>query len=138
MSHVHLIFGIAVFVVFLVTGKLMRVDFPDKEIIEQQFRLLMRSRHIYILFAALIHILLGVYLQKSSPKFQKYLQIAGSVFLFAGTILLIYAFFYETYRAHSFSETSRFGLYFTLAGTVFHLSGGFRLKLKSDEQSIEK
>lgn len=138
MSYVHLIFGIAVFVIFLITGKLMRIDFPDKEIIEQQFRLLMRSRHIYILFAALIHILLGVYLQRSSLKFQKYLQLAGSVFLFAGTILLICAFFYETYRAHLFSEVSRFGLYFTLAGTVFHLFGGFRLKLKSDEQSDEK
>lgn len=138
MSYVHLIFGIVVFITFLVTGKLMRIDFPDKEIILQDFRLLMRSRHIYILFAALIHILLGVYLQKTSPKFQKYLQIAGSIFFFVGTILLIYAFFYETYTTHLFSEVSRFGLYFTLAGTVFHLFGGFRLKLKSDEQSDEK
>lgn len=133
MSYVHLIFGLAAFVVFLVTGKLMRVDFPDKEIIEQQFRLLMRSRHIYILFAALIHILLGVYLQKSSLKFQKVLQILGSIFLFAGTVLLVYAFFYETYATHSFTGASRFGLYLTLAGTIFHLFGGFRLKSKSDE-----
>lgn len=133
MSYVHLIFGIAVFIVFLATGKLMRIDFPDKKIIEQQFRLLMRSRHIYILFAALIHILLGVYLQKSSLKFQKYLQTLGSALLFVGTILLIYAFFYETYTTHSFSEISRAGLYITLAGTIFHLFGGFRLKSKSDE-----
>lgn len=133
MSYVHLIFGIAVFIIFLVTGKMMRIDFPDKEIISQDFRLLMRSRHIYILFAALIHILLGVYLQKASLKFQKILQIAGSIFLFTGTILLVYAFFYETYTTHSFTQASRAGLYLTLAGTVFHLFGGFRLKSKSDE-----
>jgi hypothetical protein len=43
--------------------RLFKVDFPDKEIIPQDFRLLMRSRHIYILFSGFIHLLLGVYLQ---------------------------------------------------------------------------
>lgn len=42
-------FGILLFIVFTVTGKYMRVDFPDKDAIDQFLRILMRSRHIYIL-----------------------------------------------------------------------------------------
>lgn len=128
MSYAHLIFGILAFVTFLVTGKLMRVDFPDKSLIEPEFRILMRSRHIYILLAALIHLALGIYLEIRPHKLQKSLQMFGSFLLFVGTAMLIYAFFYETYTAHKFSEFSRQGLYLSLAGTIFHLFGGFRLK----------
>lgn len=133
MSYAHLIFGIIVFVVFLVTGKFMRVDFPDKEIIPQDLRILMRSRHIYILLSAFAHILLGLYLQIRPHILQKSLQILGSFLLFAGTIILICAFFYETYTTQHFSEASRFGLYATLGGTILHLFGGFRVKSKNDE-----
>jgi uncharacterized membrane protein len=133
MSYAHLIFGLIGFVVFLMTGKFMRWDFPDKEIIPQEFRLLMRSRHIYILLSAFAHILLGLYLQIHKETWRKSLQFFGSGLLFTGTILLISAFFYETYRTQHFSEVSRFGLYTTLAGTILHLFGGFRLKSKNNE-----
>lgn len=111
----------------------MRIDFPDKEIIPQEFRLLMRSRHIYILLSGFIHIILGLYLQFRPLVWQKSLQIFGSLLLFAGTILLISAFFYETYTTRGFSDVSRQGLYTTLAGTIFHLLGGFQVKSKNDE-----
>ena len=133
MSYTHLIFGIILFVVFLITGKFMRVDFPDKEIIPQDLRLLMRSRHIYILLSSLIHIVLGVYLQVHAEVWRKFVQILGSILLFAGSILFVWAFIYETYATQHFSDISRYGLYTTLAGTVLHLLGGFRLKSKTDE-----
>jgi magnesium-transporting ATPase (P-type) len=133
MAYMHLIFGIIVFVVFLITGKFMRLDFPDKEIIPQELRILMRSRHIYILLSSFIHILLGLYLQIHKETWRKSLQIPGSLLLFTGTILLISAFFYETYTTRHFSEVSRFGLYTTLGGTILHLFGGFRVKSKNDE-----
>jgi hypothetical protein len=104
----------------------MRADFPDKEIIAQEFRLLMRSRHIYILLSAFMHILLGLYLQIDAKAWRKYLQFTGSFFLTLGTVLLIYAFFYETYTTKHFSEVSRTGLYISLAGTAFHLFSRFR------------
>lgn len=133
MAKIHLIFGIIVFVVFLITGRFMRVDFPDKDVISQEFRLLMRSRHIYILLASFIHILLGLYLQLSPGAARKFLQMFGSLFLFGGTILLIYAFFYETYTTNHFSDVSRFGLYTTLSGTILHLLGAFPIKSKNDK-----
>lgn len=133
MARLHLIFGIGLFIVFLVTGKFMRVDFPEKDAIPQDFRLLMRSRHIYILLSSLLHLALGVYLTIQPQMWRKTLQIFASVLLFAGSVLFVWAFVYETYTTRLFSEVSRFALYLTLAGTIFHLFGGFRLKSKNDE-----
>ena len=130
MSYLHLIFGIVLFVVFLATGKFMRWDFPDKDVIPQDFRILMRSRHIYILLSSLIHIVLGVYLQIRTPLVQKILQTFGSLLLFTGSGLFVWAFIHETYTTRGFSEISRFALYATLAGTILHLFGGFRLPEK--------
>jgi len=124
----HLTFGILVLVVFLVTGGFMRADFPDKEIIPQDFRLLMRSRHIYILFSSFMHILLGVYLRIETRVWRKILQLFGSSVLIAGSILLIWAFVYETYTIRQFSEASRWGIYLCLGGTIFHFVGGVKVK----------
>lgn len=128
MRYLHLIFGVLLFIVFALTGKFMRWDFPDKEIIPQDLRILMRSRHIYILFSALIHLLLGVYLQISQNTWQKTLQIFGSTLLIAASGLLIWGFIYDTYYAKTFSDVARFGIYLSLGGTAFHLIGGFLIK----------
>ena len=128
MSYLHLVFGIIFFVIFLVTGKFMRWDFPDKEIIPQDFRILMRSRHIYILLSSLIHILLGIYLKIHTEIWRKILQSFASVLLFAGSVLFVWAFVYETYTTRHFSDLSRYALYITLTGTVLHLIGGYKLE----------
>lgn len=124
MRRIHLIFGILLFIVFLTTGQFMRADFPDKEIIPQELRLLMRSRHIYILFCSFLHILLGVYLQVRPGGWQRVVQYAGSVVLFLSAFLLTWAFITETYSLAHFSEISRFGIYTSLGGVALHLIGG--------------
>lgn len=110
-------------VVFLTTGKFMRWDFPDKEIIPQDLRILMRSRHIFILFSALLHLLLGIYLTIEPNLWRKVLQIIGSILLTIAGILLIWAFVYETYYVKNFSDLSREGIYLSLAGVLCHLFG---------------
>ena len=124
MKWVHLTFGLLLFIVFATTGSYMRSDFPDKDAIPQELRLLMRSRHIYILFSALIHLSLGVYMQLRPEVGRKILQIAGSAFLFLSSGLLVWAFVVETYSLQHFSDFSRFGIYTSLAGVGLHLLGG--------------
>ena len=125
MHWFHLIIGIGLFVVFTVTGKFMRVDFPDKEIIPQDLRLLMRSRHIYILFSSFVHIALGVYLQIRPAIWQKAAQCAGSALFTVASALLIWAWYAETYQLQHFSDISRWGIYLSLVGAGLHLIGGF-------------
>ena len=126
MAWFHLIFGIVLFVIFTQTGSFMRADFPDKEAIPPEFRLLMRSRHIYILFSALIHLVLGIYLRLGPARWRKLVQILGSVVLVASSGLLIWAFVAETYSLRQFSDLSRYGIYTSLAGVILQLIGGFR------------
>ena len=124
MKWFHLIFGILLFIVFTVTGRYMRVDFPDKEAIPQELRILMRSRHIYILFSALIHLVLGAYLRMGAEFGNKILQYAGSAMLIASSVLLVWAWIVETYSLQHFSDISRNGIYTALAGVGLHVLGG--------------
>ena len=124
MRWVHLIFGLILFIVFTQTGSFMRVDFPDKDVIPQEFRMLMRSRHIYILFSALIHIVLGIYLRRPIEKGREVVQYIASTILILSSVLLVVAFFTETYYDRSFSDISRYGIYASLVGVVLHMIGG--------------
>ena len=124
MKRAHLIFGILLFVAFAITGRLMRIDFPDKDVIPQDLRLLMRSRHIYIFFSSLLHLLLGTYLQIDSDKVVKPFQYAGSALLFISSGVLLWAWWVETYQLQQFSHSSRQGLYASLAGVGLHLIAG--------------
>ena len=124
MSYVHLIFGLIVFIVFVTTGRYMRVDFPDKDVIPQELRLLMRSRHIYILFSALIYLALGVYLQIRPQLWRRILQYGGSAVLIASSVILVWAWYAETYTLQHSSDISRNGIYASLWGIGLHLIGG--------------
>ena len=128
MRRLHLIFGILLFVAFLVTGQFMRADFPDKEIISQELRLLMRSRHIYILFSSLIHLALGSYLSIQAANAFRVVQYLGSSLLFVSSGLLVWAFVSETYALQHYSDLSRYGIFTSLGGVLLHLVGGIGQK----------
>jgi len=127
MSYFHLIFGVLLFAVFTITGRYMRADFPDKTEIDQTLRILMRSRHIYILLSSLIHMSLGVYLQLRPQLIRKVIQIIGSTVLVISSLMLCWAFVLETYYLQGYSSYSRNGLYLTLAGVILHIIGGLNL-----------
>jgi hypothetical protein len=91
--------------------------------------MLMRSRHIYILFSSLLHVFLGLYWRPHRIIWRKYVQLFGSTLLFISSILFVWAFIYETYSVRAFSQISRAALYLTLAGTIAHLICNLRRKI---------
>ncbi|HBR56909.1 MAG TPA: hypothetical protein DEA22_05490 [Blastocatellia bacterium] len=123
MKWFHLIFGVLIFGAFVMTGQFMRSDFPDKAAIDQSLRLLMRSRHIYILFSSLLHLALGVYMTLGSRVWHRVIQFAGSIALVGSSVVLISAWYAETYQRQHFSDLSRMGIYLSLAGIGLHLLG---------------
>jgi len=127
MSYFHLIFGVLLFAVFTITGQYMRADFPDKTEIDQTLRILMRSRHIYILLSSLIHMSLGVYLQLRPQLIRKVIQFTGSVVLVISSLMMCWAFVLETYYLQGYSSYSRNALYLSLAGVILHIIGGLDL-----------
>jgi len=124
MKWFHLAIGIILFIAFCVTGRMMRLDFPDKEMMPQDLRILVRSRHIYILFNSLIWLLLGVYFRFSSRMWQRVLQVVGSVTLLLAGAHLLWGWYLESYEIGHFTDVSRWGIYLSLAGVGFHLLGG--------------
>jgi hypothetical protein len=126
----HIIFGLLLFVAFLVTGRLLRADFPDKAEVDAGFRMLARSRHIYILFSALLHLGIGTYLRPQTARLSRAFQEIGSAVLLVASGLIFWAFFAETYQYHAFSDISRYGIYASLAGVALHLLGGLAERLR--------
>jgi hypothetical protein len=124
MKWFHLGIGVVLFVVFCITGRMMRLDFPDKDLISPDLRLLMRSRHIYILFNSLIWLLLGAYFRPNARVVQRALQYTGSIFLLIAAGFLVYGWYIETYQLAHFSDLSREGIYLSVTGAGFHVIGG--------------
>jgi hypothetical protein len=124
LAILHLIVGSLGFIAFVVTGRFMRIDFPDKDLITPELRILMRSRHIYILFSALIHLMLGIYVSTGPDLRRRLFQYVGSLFLVASTGVLVWAFVVESYSLQQFSDISRRGIYMSLAGVIIHIIGG--------------
>ncbi|HYP53873.1 MAG TPA: hypothetical protein VEQ42_10060 [Pyrinomonadaceae bacterium] len=124
MRRFHLIFGALLFVAFLLTGQYMDIYHNHLEGADYGRRMLMRSRHIYILLAALLNLGLGAYLTPRRPAWRGALQHTGSALIFAASVLLVAAFFYEPRWPALYTPLSRLGLYAILAGTLFHVFGG--------------
>jgi len=140
MKWFHLAVGLLLFVAFCVTGKMMRLDFPDKNAIPPDLRILMRSRHIYILFNSLIWLMLGAYLQISPRTLPRALQYFGSILLLTSASFLLFGWYSESYQLQHFSDVSREGIYLSLAGVGFHVLGAIgsgRRRLSSGKTDVD-
>jgi len=112
VRRLHLVAGIAALFIFLATGIYMRTHHP----LVEENRLLFRSRHIYILSAALANLLLGAYVRPAI----RWMQWIGSVLLLLSPLLLVTAFIIEPVSGQPPGVFSRLGLYVLLAGTLLH------------------
>ena len=125
MKPLHLIFGLALLIVFLLTGQYMNFHHPPVRELDGA-RMMFRSRHIYILLAGLINLGLGAYLSDRSQGWRKVLQIAGSALVIIASLLMIAAFFYEPPiegLKRTFTLPAILGLVF---GVVCHVLSGLR------------
>lgn len=134
MKLLHQIFGILVVVVFLLTGQYMDFYYPDKTLISEGMRMMLRSRHIYILLGGLVNIAVGAYFSWHRESWRKALQMAGSILLLIATLFCVGAFFYEPQLdglQRTLTLPSLIGL---LTGTLMHLLSGVKGELKSSSE----
>ena len=120
MRRLHFILGCFTVIAFLITGQLMRHHSPPLDTMSDGMRLLYRSRHIYILAAGLLHLILGIYWRSFDGR-RQHLQTAGSLLLATSVPLLISAFFVEPARGQlAATPWSHYGLYALFGGTMLH------------------
>jgi hypothetical protein len=84
-------------------------------------RMLFRSTHIYLLFASLLNVLLGLYLVGEEAAWRRWLQQGASLLLLAAPPLLGIAFLTEPWLSGLERPWSRPALYVSLAGVLLHL-----------------
>src|SRR5216110_1476821 len=98
MRRAHLVFGLIAFVVFLATGQYMDRYLAHLHGMAVGPRLLYRTRHIFILLSALVHLSLGAYVQPRGDIAGRAVQWTGSVMLLLATALFLTGFIYEPRR----------------------------------------
>jgi hypothetical protein len=123
-----LIVGILAVIAFLITGQLMHHHEPQMMALSTEARLMLRSRHIYILGGALVNLMLGVYAQPRHG-WRGVVQDLGTVLLVVSPALLVAAFVIEPGPGfHQEMLWSSIGLYTLFGGAMLHLMTIARMK----------
>jgi len=128
MKNTHLIFGLLLVFVFLLTGQYM--EYVHNRTLTDGVRVLYRSRHIYLLLNALINITLGLYVQYAVTGWWRSLQLIGSILIMIAPVFLLAGFFYEPPRGADHTMIAPFGIFATAIGILLHLMSAFRKGLE--------
>jgi hypothetical protein len=127
MKRFHLIFGLIVAVVFLLTGQYMDRVHHHLMYMADGPRMLYRTRHIFILMSGLLHIGIGSYFSYRPGKGRRACQIVGSVFITIASVLFTIGFFYEPGLQELNAPLSLSGMILIAIGALLHLLSGIRI-----------
>ncbi len=94
MRRIHLAIGLLGVIAFLLTGQVMRRHVPNIHSLSAEVRMMYVSRHIYLLGAALVNLVLGLYLKLRPPAWRRILQQTGSLLILLSAVSLLLAFFF--------------------------------------------
>jgi uncharacterized protein YjeT (DUF2065 family) len=122
MRRFHLTIGLLSVIAFLLTGQFMKHHSPAMQFLTPDVHMMYVSRHIYLLGAALVNLVLGLYLQLCPPGWRRTLQQIGSLLILLSIGSLLMAFIAEpSLGLAGRSWRSYFGLVALFAGVMTHL-----------------
>jgi hypothetical protein len=138
MKRFHLIFGLAIVIIFLLTGQYMDRRLDHLMYLADGPRMLFRTRHIYILMSGLLNISIGSYFSYRPENWRKALRVAGSILIVVATLLFIVAFFYEPTLANLRVPLSLSGMIAISTGTILHLFSSLKIKeTRTEKDELE-
>jgi hypothetical protein len=121
MRRLHLAVGLVGVVGFLASGQYMALGHDHLHGLDDTTRMLFRSTHIYLLFASLLNLALGLYLPEGPDGWRCWLRRAGSVMLLLAPPLLAAGFLTEPWLSGLERPYSRPAVYGSLTGMLLHL-----------------
>jgi hypothetical protein len=119
----HRIVGFGGLAAFLASGWYMQTHEPAMNQLPDGMRMMFRSRHIYLLLASLINIVMGAYWQ---PAGRRWLQHAGSAAVLAAPVLFAAGFLREPYLPGLDRSFTVYAVVAALAGTLANAFAGRR------------
>ena len=126
MKRFHLIFGLIVLVVFLLTGQYMDRFHEHLSNTPDGPRMLYRTRHIFILMSGLLHLGIGTYFFNRAQTWRRALQILGSALITISPVLFTVGFFYEPSLQGLYAPLSKAGIIMMAVGALLHVVSGVR------------
>jgi formate hydrogenlyase subunit 3/multisubunit Na+/H+ antiporter MnhD subunit len=126
MKRFHLIFGLIVLVVFLLTGQYMDRYHEHLRYTPDGPRMLYRTRHIFILMSGLLHLGIGSYFFSRAPGWRRALQILGSALITIAPVLFTIGFFYEPNLQGLHAPLSKAGVIISAGGALLHVVSGVK------------
>jgi ABC-type Fe3+ transport system permease subunit len=121
MRRAHLLLGLVALAAFLGSGQYMDLAHNHLRGLDDATRLLFRSTHIYLLFAALLNLALGLYLVVEQPGWRRWCQRAGSALVLVAPLLLAVGFLTEPWLSGLDRPYSRPAIIGSLVGMGLHL-----------------
>src|SRR5262245_59561731 len=126
MKRFHLIFGLLVVIVFLLTGQYMDRFHNHLEGMADGPRMLYRTRHIFILMSGLLHLGIGSYFRYRLHPWLRIVQLIGSVLVTIASVLFTVAFFYEPKLQGLSVPLSLKGMILIAVGALLHVFSGVK------------
>ncbi len=126
MRRLHLAVGLIALGAFLASGFYLRWGPDQVPTLDDATRLLFRSSHIYLLFSALLNVVLGLYSEPAPGGWRLWLRRAGSLLVLVAPVLLGMAFLREpwlTGLARPYAKTAVVG---SVVGVLCHLASQTR------------
>ena len=125
MKRFHLIFGLVVLVVFLLTGQYMDRFHEHLRYTPDGPRMLYRTRHIFILLSGLLHLGIGSYFSYRA-EWRRALQYLGSALITIAPVLFTIGFFYEPHLQGLYAPFSKKGIIMLAVGALLHVVSGVK------------
>lgn len=121
MRRAHFTVGLLGVIAFVTTGQVMGHHHPRMQSLTADVRMMYVSRHIYLLGAALVNLVLGLYLNLHAPGWRRVMQQIGSLLILLSAASLLLAFMAEPALGMAGrSWRSYFGLIALFAGVMTH------------------
>lgn len=125
LRQVHTAVGILFLAGFVASGQYMDLVQDHLVGMADGPRLMYRSAHIYLLFAALLNLLLGSYVQVHAERRPRLMQTVGSVMILLPPILLTVSFFVDAQNPALERPLASIGIYMLALGAVLHFFSRF-------------
>jgi hypothetical protein len=116
----HAIVGALALVAFVLSGQYMHWSLGHLHDMADVPRLMYRSSHIYLLFAGLLNLALGLYLQVPETGRARWAQFIGSVMLVASPVFFGWSFWIESRQPSIERHVLRLGIYASFGGVLLH------------------
>ena len=130
LGTAHRTVGIATLALFAVTGQIMDQLHLNQMAVDSAVRLLYRSRHIYLLFAGLVNLAVGMRFVLPISGTGSRVAVIGSILMLVAPVPLTVAFFVEPPRLGQVTLPAILGIFGSYVGLLFYCVGIWRLRAR--------